>query len=158
MNDAGWTTYRHPVGGFTIDHPTGWSVLPELMETLVAFVEPEADRSDGFAANVNLVATGAQGDLDTYVQHQVALMAEVLAGFRLIDAEPQEGAEPTAVRIAATYREGTQNLTVDQLHILTGPGALVASATAPSDRFGLLGPTFKRMLQSIRVSETSRTR
>lgn len=150
-----WTTYQHAGEEFTLDHPATWSIHLSLMGSLAAIAEPEAERTDGFASNVNVVSVPSSDDLARYVKGQIASMADLLVDFRVIETSTEGQGELPIARITATYRQGVHHLTLEQLHVLTPDKAYIVSASALSQRYDALADTFDRMLESFRLPSAS---
>ena len=125
------------------------------MGSLAAIAEPEAERTDGFASNVNVVSVPSSDDLATYVKSQIASMADLLVDFRVIETSAEQRDGLSLARITATYRQGVHHLTLEQLHVLAPGKAYIASASALSQRYDALADTFDRMLQSFRLTHAS---
>lgn len=152
VNRLGWAQYRHPKEGFVLERPDGWTIQEAFMGALVAVLEPQANWTQGFASNVNVVLALVEGDLEAYAKKQVDALSTLLSDLRVIDLSIGRVDSFPGARITATYREGSHHMTLEQQHVVQGGRAYVVSATALSERYEALAPTFERILDSFRPS------
>ncbi|MGH9167804.1 MAG: hypothetical protein ACRD02_08280 [Acidimicrobiia bacterium] len=139
--DAQVLVYASPAEGLRLSYPRDWVPQERFMGTVVALFSPLAGQSDLFSENVNLVTDRLDRPVtvEQYTRASLQPLAQVIAGFELIEEGEGTLAERPARYIKFTGRQGGLELTWLQLLTVEGEQALVLSYTGADQYEDFLG-------------------
>jgi hypothetical protein len=139
--DAQVLVYTSRADGLRVSYPQDWVPQERFMGTVVAFFSPLDGRSDVFSENVNLVTDRLDRPVtvEQYTNASLRPLAQVIAGFELIEEGEGTLAGRRARYIRFTGRQGGLDLSWLQLLAVEGERALVLSYTGADQYEDFLG-------------------
>ena len=137
--------YTSTKDGFTIIAPTTWEKKEGFMGSTVLFLEPQAEPSDTFRENVNVVVEKLPSGmgLDGYVKASNDNMAKLMTDYSEISSARVKLGGNDAQRIVYQHRMGVYNLKVLIYLVVQGGRGYVLTCSATVDQYDSHEPTFE---------------
>ena len=137
--------YTSKKDGFTITAPKSWGKAEGVMGATVAFLEPQAEPSDAFRENVNVVVEKlpAGMGLDGYLKASDQNMAKMLTDYVEVSSARVKLGENDAQRIVYRHRAGIYNLKCLLYLVVHGGRGYVLTCTAIVDEYEDHEPVFE---------------
>ncbi len=143
--------FKAPAKGFSVVLPETWERQENAHGTVVLALSPQADASDTFRENINVVVEDLPGEYsvaDYYLANQDQLrkvmtdFVEVQLGETIIQGQ-------SAKRLVFTHRMGQLNLKVLQYYFSKGKRGFVVTCTAAPESYAQFEAEFERSVHSM---------